>query len=84
MIIFSKFSSRSDEDSLVYDMAPNANEVKIGTRVIAHWSGVSAYLPGAVTKIEGTKYHVLYDDGDRGTNRLEQMRILKPPLFFGK
>ena len=74
----------SDEDALVYDMAPNANEVKIGTRVIAHWSGVSAYLPGAVTKIEGTKYHVLYDDGDRGTNRLEQMRILKPPLFFGK
>lgn len=74
---------RCDEEALVYDMAPNVNEIKIGTRVIAHWSGVSAYLPGAVTKIEGNKYHVLYDDGDRSSVRLEQMRILKPPLYFG-
>jgi len=65
-------------------MAPNPNEIKIGTRVIAHWSGVAAYLPGAVTKIESNKYQVLYDDGDRLANRLEQMRILKPPLYFGR
>ena len=65
-------------------MAPNPNEMKIGTRVIAHWSGVAAYLPGRVMKIEGTKYQVLYDDGDKLANRLEQMRILKPPLYFGK
>ena len=75
---------RKEEEALVYDMAPNPNEIKIGTRVIAHWSGVAAYLPGAVTKIEGNKYHVLYDDGDRLGNRLEQMRILKPPLYFGE
>jgi len=74
---------RADEDALVYDMDPNPNDIKIATRVIAHWSGVAAYLSGSITKIEGNKYHVLYDDGDRGTNRLEQMRILKPPLFFG-
>ncbi|XP_066924456.1 band 4.1-like protein 5 [Clytia hemisphaerica] len=74
---------RKEEEALVYDMAPNPNEIKIGTRVIAHWSGVAAYLPGAVTKIEGNKYQVLYDDGDRLGNRLEQMRILKPPLYFG-
>ena len=78
------FFFRTDEASLVYDMNPNPNEIKIGTRVIAHWSGLSAFLAGNVTKIEGNKYHVLYDDGDRGINRLEQMRILKPPLFFGK
>ena len=65
-------------------MDPNPNELKIGTRVIAHWSGLSAFLPGNITKIDGGKYHVLYDDGDRGTNRIEQMRILKPPLYFGK
>ena len=65
-------------------MAPNPNEIKIGTRVIAHWSGLSAFLSGTVSRIEGTKYDVLYDDGDKGTNRLEQMRILKPPLFFGR
>lgn len=64
-------------------MDPNPNEIKIGTKVIAHWSGLSAYLPGTVTKIESNKYHVLYEDGDRGTNRVEQMRILKPPMFFG-
>lgn len=65
-------------------MTPNANELKIGTHVIAHWSGVSAYLAGTIAKIEGAKYHVLYDDGDKGSNRIEQMRILKPPLYFGK
>lgn len=74
---------RSDENALVFDMDPNPNELKIGTRVIGHWSGLSAFLPGNITKIDGNKYHVLYDDGDRGTNRIEQMRILKPPLFFG-
>jgi len=74
---------RNDTDALVYDMDPNPNEIKIGTKVIAHWSGLSAYLPGTVTKIESNKYHVLYEDGDRGTNRVEQMRILKPPMFFG-
>ena len=84
IVQYSSFVSRKDEEALVYDMAPNPNEIKIGTRVIAHWSGVAAYLPGAVTKIEGAKYHVLYDDGDRLSNRLEQMRILKPPLYFGE
>uniref|UniRef100_T2M5L9 Band 4.1-like protein 5 n=1 Tax=Hydra vulgaris TaxID=6087 RepID=T2M5L9_HYDVU len=74
---------RTDETSLVYDMNPNANEIKIGTRVIAHWTGLSAFLAGTVTKIEGDKYHVFYDDGDKALNRIEQMRILKPPLFFG-
>ena len=75
---------RNDENNIVYDMTPNPNELKIGTHVIAHWSGVAAFLAATITKIEGNKYHVLYDDGDKGVNRIEQMRILKPPLFFGK
>lgn len=74
---------RTDETALVYDMDPKLEELDVGTRVIAHWSGLSALLPGRITKIDGKKYYVHYDDGDQGTNRIEQMRVLKPQLFYG-
>lgn len=65
-------------------MDPNASEITIGTKVIAHWSGLSAMLPGVVEQAEGQKFFVLYDDGDKAYNTLQQIRILKPPLYFGK
>lgn len=65
-------------------MDPDPSEIVIGTRVIAHWSGLSAMLSGKVEKKEGEKYFVLYDDGDKAFNRIQQLRILKPPLYFGK
>jgi len=74
---------RSDNDCVVFDMDPNPSEIEIGSKVIAHWSGLSAMLPGKVEKKEGDKYFVLYDDGDKAYNRIQQLRILKPPLYFG-
>ena len=65
-------------------MDPNPSEIEIGSKVIAHWSGLSAMLPGKVEKKEGDKYFVLYDDGDKAYNRIQQLRILKPPLYFGE
>ncbi len=78
------YNHRSDTDSIVFDMDPNPSEVTVGTKVIAHWSGLSAMLPGIVDRQEGSKYFVLYDDGDKAFNSIQQIRILKPPLYFGK
>ena len=84
-MVFNVFlSDRNDKNAVVFDMDPDPTEITVGTKVIAHWSGLSAYLPGIVARIEGNKYYVHYDDGDKGNNSLQQMRILKPPLFFGK
>ncbi|XP_065053913.1 band 4.1-like protein 5 isoform X2 [Rhopilema esculentum] len=74
---------RTDEECVVFDMDPNPSEVEIGSKVIAHWSGLSAMLRGTIEKKEGEKYFVLYDDGDKAYNRIQQIRILKPPLYFG-
>ena len=55
-----------------------------GTRVIAHWPGLPAKLSGKVIGIEHGKYYVEYDDGDKHHNTIDQLRILKPPMYFGK
>lgn len=34
--------------------------------------------------IEHGKYYVEYDDGDKHHNTIDQLRILKPPMYFGK
>ena len=55
-----------------------------GSRVIAHWPSLPAKLAGKVIGIEQNKFYVEYDDGDKHHNTANQMRILKPPLYFGK
>ena len=51
--------------------------------MIAHWPSLPAYLAGKVIGID-QKFYVEYDDGDKHHNTINQMRILKPPLYFGK
>ena len=55
-----------------------------GSRVIAHWPSLPAKLSGKVIGIEHGKYYVEYDDGDKHHNTIDQLRILKPPLYFGR
>lgn len=74
---------RDAKDCVVFDMNPNPEDIEINMRVIAHWSSIVAYLSGTVIKIEGQKYYVHYDDGDKGWNNIRQIRILKPPTYFG-
>ena len=52
--------------------------------MIAHWPGLPAKLSGKVIGIEHGKYYVEYDDGDKHHNTIDQLRILKPPMYFGK
>ena len=75
---------RSAEDCVVYDKDPATEDIVINMRVIGHWPGIPAKLSGTVIKIENNRYYVHYDDGDKGWNSLAQIRILKPPLYFGK
>lgn len=62
----------------------NFDVILLGSRVIAHWPGLPAKLAGKVIGIEHGKYYVEYDDGDKHHNTIDQLRILKPPLYFGK
>ncbi|KII66851.1 hypothetical protein RF11_11798 [Thelohanellus kitauei] len=59
----------------------------IGTRVVARWPGISNYLPGNISSIDvkenSTKYLISFDDGDNHWNSLDQIRLLKPPMYFG-
>lgn len=52
--------------------------------MIAHWPTLPAYLAGKVIGMEHHKYYVEYDDGDKHHNEINQMRLLKPPVYFGK
>lgn len=74
---------RTDPECVVFDQVPEISDLEIGSRVIAHWPGLPAKLSGKVIGIEHGKYYVEYDDGDKHHNTIDQLRILKPPLYFG-
>ncbi|XP_068716185.1 uncharacterized protein [Montipora foliosa] len=74
---------RTDPECVVFDQTPEMNDLEVGTRVIAHWPGLPAKLSGKVIGIEHGKYYVEYDDGDKHHNTIDQLRILKPPMYFG-
>lgn len=74
---------RTDPECVVFDQVPEISDLEIGSRVIAHWPSLPAKLSGKVIGIEHGKYYVEYDDGDKHHNTIDQLRILKPPLYFG-
>jgi hypothetical protein len=52
-------------------------EVKVGMKIECRWSGGPNYFPGNLSKIEGERIHVKYDDGDDEWSVVRLMRI--PP-----
>jgi hypothetical protein len=52
-------------------------EVKPGMKVECRWSGAPHYFPGAITKVEGERIHVKYEDGDDEWTSIRLFRI--PP-----
>ncbi|KAJ7369786.1 hypothetical protein OS493_036429 [Desmophyllum pertusum] len=74
---------RTDTECVVFDQVPEISDLEVGSRVIAHWPSLPAKLSGKVIGIEHGKYYVEYDDGDKHHNTIDQLRILKPPLYFG-
>jgi len=61
---------------IVADRVASAEQVRVGTRVLAPWTDGRHY-PGTVTRVaEGKKYSIQFDDGDRRTTDLENLRLL--------
>lgn len=79
--------ARDVNDAIIFDSDPDPSDIEIGTRVIARWPGIDSYLPGKIEKIEGsanfTRYYIHFDDEDYHWNNIDQIRLLKPPNYFG-
>jgi hypothetical protein len=60
---------------IVVDRAPNKEDVKVGTHLLAIWTDGKVY-PGTVTRvIAGGKYAIQFDDGDSATVGLDDLRL---------
>jgi len=60
---------------IVLDALPDQSEVEVGSRVLAQW-GMGQFYPGSVSAISDGEYGIAYDDGDRSTVSLAQIRLL--------
>jgi DUF971 family protein len=52
-------------------------EIKPGMKVEGRWAGGPHYFPGAITKLDGERIHIKYDDGDEEWTSVRLFRI--PP-----
>ena len=59
---------------IVVDTAPQKNTVKVGSRVLGFWTDRRFY-PGTVTKIANGQFDIQFDDGDRRTVGLDDLRL---------
>jgi len=73
-----KITHRLDDVAAVLpDEAPTVDQVNLATHIVARWQGSKKYFIGFVTgKPSSSIYEVTFDDGDRGTYTLNQLRIL--------
>jgi hypothetical protein len=60
---------------IVLDAIPDYSEVDVESRVLAQWD-MGQFYPGTVSSLSDGKYVVTYDDGDRSTVSLSQIRLL--------
>jgi hypothetical protein len=54
-------------------------ELKTGTAVACRWKAGQAYFPGKITKIEGDRVHIDYDDGDKEWTTVRLVRLPANP-----
>lgn len=59
---------------IVKDVVPDASKVKVGSKVLAQWQN-NRFYPGKVSAISGGVYSISFDDGDKGTAKLSQIRL---------
>jgi hypothetical protein len=62
------------KDQIVHDRIPNKNTITMGTTVLAQWTDGKFY-PGTIVKIENDYYYINFDDGDKSTVTLSQLRL---------
>jgi hypothetical protein len=49
--------------------------LEVGSRVFGRWQGGQFYYPGKITRVEGDRIQVKYDDGDQEWTSVEYLRI---------
>lgn len=59
---------------IVKDIIPYPSSVTAGKKVLAEWTN-GKYYPGTVSSISGDSYNINFDDGDKGTVRIDQIRL---------
>jgi Tol biopolymer transport system component len=64
-----------DASRIAPDRVPGKDMVKVGTRVLARFKQIRFY-PGKITKIEGDRYDVKFDDGDVDNVALDDLRLI--------
>lgn len=68
----------SDTSDLVPDIIPSADDILIGTKVIAQWLSRNKLYAGVVSGIRGgDTYEVLFDDGDVCREKAFQLRLVR-------
>lgn len=73
------------ECSYVPDIIPHPLEIDVGSRVLARWfNRLDSYYPATVTAVRRTYFNVKYDDGDKGSNNINEIRLLRQPEVEGK
>ena len=73
-----RITHRLDDIAAVFpDEAPTADQVNVATHIVSKWKGSGQYFNGFVTaKPSSSSYEVTFDDGDKETYTLSQLRIL--------
>lgn len=61
-------------DQIIHNKIPKKSQAKVGTKVIAKWTG-TPYYDAEIVKIEGSTYTVKYYDGVQYDVTLEQLRL---------
>jgi hypothetical protein len=50
-------------------------DLAVGSRVFGRWKGGPAFFPGRITKMEGERIHIQYDDGDQEWTTVSVVRV---------
>ena len=53
-------------------------DLEVGDRVFARWQRGPAYRPGRITRMQGERIHVQYDDGAQEWTTIGLVRVLRP------
>lgn len=59
---------------IIVDVVPAREDVVHGAAVLAQW-GTDRFYPGVVSSVNKGSFDIRYDDGDRATVTLEQIRL---------
>jgi hypothetical protein len=73
-----QFDDGDDEWTTPQRMVPD--DLRVGDRVFGNWQKGGVYFPGKITKREGDKIHIQYDDGDQEDTTVAVARVMRPRM----